>query len=101
MVLQRRNMRIKAVLRDPEILKMGGGSKERIEATVKKNLDRPVSLSSLLKVMGFEPEDREKMLHSMKESSVHIWLINSGDQDVVLLSESETPELQERGFRWQ
>ncbi len=94
-------MRIKAVLRDPEILKMTAGSKERVQAAVRKNLDRAVSLTSLLKVMGFESEDRAKMLDSMKGSRVHIWLINSGIQDVILLSESEAPDLEERGYRWQ
>lgn len=94
-------MRVKAVLRDNEILKMDKGSKQRIQATAKKNLDRVVSLSSLLKVMGLEPEDRTKMLESMRGSKAHIWLFNSGEQDVILLSESEAPDLEEQGFRWQ
>lgn len=94
-------MRIKAVLRDNDILKMEKGSKSRIQETAKKNLDRVVSLASLLKVMGLEPEDRLEMLEKMRDSELHIWLINSGEQDVILLSESERPELEEEGYRWQ
>jgi hypothetical protein len=97
----RRTMRIKAVLRDNEILKMEKGSKRRIQATAKKNLDRAVSLSSLLKVMGLEPGDRARMLESMSDSKMHIWLFNSGEQDIILLCESRTPDLEEQGYRWQ
>lgn len=96
-----RKMRIKAVLRDPKILKMQPGSNDRIQATLKKNLDRPVSLASLLKVMGMTFDERTSMLERLGNTSYHVWLLNAGDQDVVIVSESENPDMAEAGYKWQ
>ncbi|MFQ5834242.1 MAG: hypothetical protein ACE5H4_16175 [Candidatus Thorarchaeota archaeon] len=95
-------MRIKAVLRDSDILSMGPGSKERINAVAKKNLDRVVNLASFLKVMGLGHEDRVTMLNTLAETKFHIWLLQEHDHDLILLSEKETPEsLEIAGFKWQ
>ncbi|RLI57708.1 MAG: hypothetical protein DRO87_06700 [Candidatus Thorarchaeota archaeon] len=86
-------MRIKAVLRDSEILKMEAGSEARVKAVATKNVDRPVSWSSLLKVMGLTFDDRTDMLRIVKDLPLHIWLLKDGEQDIIYLSEStEGPE---------
>lgn len=90
-------MRIKAVLRDSEILKMEAASDGRILAAAKKNVDRPISWSSLLKVMGLTYDDRTRMLDSLKHSGIHIWLVKDGQQDLIFLSEG-TEGL---GYQWQ
>ena len=82
-------MRVKAVLRDTDILQMEAGSKN------------VVSWSSLLKVMGLTVEDRTAMLEMLKDTKFHIWLANEGDQDLIFLSESETESPDEPAYRWQ
>ncbi len=82
-------MRIKAVLRDSDILAMTPGSKERIIATARKNVDRFVNWRSLLKVMGLKFEHRLKMLDELKEQPLHIWLAKDADQHVIYLSEKD------------
>lgn len=94
-------MRIKAVLRDAEILRMDEASVERVEATARKNMDRPVNLASLLKVMGIDFSDRTTMLEKLRNTGLHIWLLNIGNQDVIFISESESPDLEETGYKWQ
>jgi len=94
-------MRVKAVLRDTDILQMEAGSKNRIMAAANKNADRVVSWSSLLKVMGLTVEDRTAMLEMLKDTKFHIWLANEGDQDLIFLSESETESPDEPAYRWQ
>jgi hypothetical protein len=95
-------MRIKAVLRDGDILNMEPGSKDRVLATVKKNLDRVVNLGSLMRVMGLGTDGRIEMLQILDSSDFHIWLANEGDQDIVFLSLSKTPEdADSLGYRWQ
>ncbi|MFX0056178.1 MAG: hypothetical protein ACFFAX_11975 [Promethearchaeota archaeon] len=90
-------MRIKAVLRDSEILKMEPASKVRIIATARKNVDRIVTLNSLLKVMGLEAENRIELLQALEDSKLHIWLFQDSQQDLIFLSESE--KIQDYGFR--
>ncbi|MFW9802160.1 MAG: hypothetical protein ACFFFC_05885 [Candidatus Thorarchaeota archaeon] len=90
-------MRIKAVLRDSEILKMEPASKARIIATARKNVDRIVTLNSLLKVMGLRAENRIELLQALEDSKLHIWLFQDSQQDLIFLSESET--IQDYGFR--
>ncbi|MFW9963952.1 MAG: hypothetical protein ACFFCX_10335 [Candidatus Sifarchaeia archaeon] len=92
-------MRIKAVLRDTDILQLEPGSIERIVATAKKNIDRVVNLPSLLKVMGLSFEERCIMLEALKDSKLHIWLLNDTQQHLVYLSENEESEFE--GYRWQ
>jgi hypothetical protein len=94
-------MRIKAVLRDTEILQMEPGSKERILAAAKKNIDRAISWSSLLKVMGLTIENRTTMLDLLKDSKIHIWLMKDGEQHLILLSESNTGPQEELAYQWQ
>lgn len=97
-----KEMRIKAVLRDGEILGLEPGTKERIVATAMKNLERVVSLSSFLKVMGLKPEDRIRMLDELTDQKVHIWLGKDAQQDIVFLFKSKMPEeLQDTGYQWQ
>jgi hypothetical protein len=92
-------MRIKAVFRDTEILKMEEGSKERIMAVVKKNLDRVVNLPKLLKVMGFEFDKRCVMLGTLKDSKFHVWLLNDSEQHLIYISERK--ENDPGGYMWQ
>ena len=92
-------MRIKAVLRDGDILKLEAGSKERILAAAKKNTDRIINLPSLLKVMGLTFEDRGVMLDTLKDTSLHIWLLNDAQQHLIYISEDEKSEVD--GYNWQ
>jgi len=92
-------MRIKAVLRDTEILKLEAGSKERILAAVKKNSDRVISLPSLLKVMGLSFEDRTAMLDALKGTKIHVWLLNDAQQHLIYISENSKSEIS--GYNWQ
>jgi len=95
-------VRIKTVLRDSDILNMKQGSKERVLATAKKNLDRVVNLGSLMRVMGLGTNGRIEMLQILDSTGIHIWLANEGDQDIVFLSLIETPKDEDSlGFRWQ
>ena len=95
-------MRIKAVLRDSDILEMPPGSKERVLAVVEKNLDRPVNWKSMLKVMGLEEEDRTKMLDILEKSFIHIFLAEAMEQDVIFLSKKDSPKgLDVPFFKWQ
>jgi len=89
-------MRVKAVLRDAEILRMPTGSVERVRASAEKNYDRVVALSSLLKVMGLAHEDRLKMLEMLDRTNVHIWLARDGEQHLIYLSKNGLP--QDEGF---
>jgi len=92
-------MRIKAVLRDSEILQMEAGSKERINAAAKKNIDRVVNLPSLLKVMGLTPEDRCKMLEQLKDSGIKIWLLTDSNQHLIFIGNKSVEEF--AGYQWQ
>jgi hypothetical protein len=93
-------MRIKAVLRDTDILNMNMGSKERILAAARKNVDRLINLGSLLKVMGLGLEDRCFMLEILKDTGLHMWFSNEGDQHLVFLSENKDAE-EAVGYQWQ
>jgi len=92
-------MRIKAVLRDTEILQMESGSKERVLAAAKKNIDRVVNLPSLLKVMGLDFDGRPVMLEALKNSKIHVWLMNDAQQHLILMSEKN--EIENQGYQWQ
>ncbi|MFW9961930.1 MAG: hypothetical protein ACFFDV_13000 [Candidatus Thorarchaeota archaeon] len=93
-------MRIKAVLRDTDILQMEPGSKKRILAAAKKNEDRVISWTSLLKVMGLTFEERQNMLEMLRDSNLHIWLMNDGEQHLVLLTAgNDSPT--EMAYQWQ
>ena len=92
-------MRIKAVLRDGEILKLEAGSKERILAATKKNTDRIVNLPSLLKVMGLTFADRGVMLDALKDTKIHVWLLNDAQQHLIYISENDKSEF--GGYNWQ
>jgi hypothetical protein len=95
-------MRIKTVLRDGDILNMEPGSKDRVLATAKKNLDRVVNIGSLMRVMGLGTEGRIEMLQILDSTDLHIWLSNEGDQDIVFLSLSKKVEDEDSlGYRWQ
>lgn len=94
-------MRVKAVLRDAEILRMPAGSSGRVLASAEKNYDRVVSLSSLLKVMGLGPEDRVKMLEILEHTNVHVWLARDGEQHLIYLSKNGPPRDEEFvGYEW-
>jgi len=93
-------MRIKAVLRDTDILKMAAGSKERILAATRKNIDRLINLPSLLKVMGLTVDDRCLLLNTLRETKIHIWFSNDADQHLIYLSENKNPE-EAIGYQWQ
>ena len=93
-------MRIKAVLRDKEILQMPVRSKRRIIATMNKNLDRFVDLSSLLRVMGLGVEDRTTMLEALADVDIHVWFLNNHDQHVIYLSKGGLPD-EECAYQWQ
>ena len=92
-------MRIKAVLRDGDILKLEAGSKERILDTAMKNSDRIVNLPSLLKVMGLTFEDRGIMLDALKDSKIHISLLNDAQQHLIYISNKKDSEF--GGYNWQ
>ena len=92
-------MRIKAVLRDGDILKLEVGSKERILAAAMKNSDRIVNLPSLLKVMGLTFEDRGIMLDALKDPKIHIWLLNDAQQHLIYISHKKDSEV--GGYNWQ
>ena len=95
-------MRIKAVLRDSDILNLEPASNERIILTARKNIDRVVSLSSLLKVMGLKFEDRILMLEALSNQSIHIWLAKDAQQDIVYIFEGSLPdEFKTIGYQWQ
>jgi len=95
-------MRIKTVLRDSDILEAKPGSKERVTAAAEKNLDRLVSLSSLLKVMGFEQTQRTDMLRFLETTNLHIWLSKEGQQDVIFISKgAEFVEVDGPVYQWQ
>jgi hypothetical protein len=85
-------MRIKAVLRDTEILQMEAGSDVRILAIIKKNVDRLVSLSSLLKVMGLDFNERVKMLEVLSDTGLHVWFANDAGQHLIFTSRAALPE---------
>ncbi len=96
------SLRIKAVLRDSEILQMELGSKTRIVATAKKNLDRVVNLASLLKVMGLKPKNRIDMLQALEGSNLHIWLLQDPQQDLIFLSKKDSfQDSVLHGYKWQ
>jgi hypothetical protein len=92
-------MRIKAVLRDSEILKLEAGSKERILAAARKNSDRIINLPSLLKVMGLSFDDRVVLLDTLKDTNLHIWLLNDAQQHLIYISENDKSEID--GYMWQ
>lgn len=92
-------MRVKAVLRDTEILQMEPGSKTRVLTAAKKNLDRVVNLPSLLKVMGLSFEDRCVMLDALKDSKLHVWMVNDSQQHLIYISEKAESEF--GGYHWQ
>ena len=92
-------MRVKAVLRDTEILQMEAGSKARVIAAAKKNIDRVVNLLSLLKVMGLSFGERCVMLDALKDSKIHVWLLNDAQQHLIYIGEKN--ELEEQGYHWQ
>jgi hypothetical protein len=95
-------MRIKAVLRDNEILGLEAGSSKRIVAAALKNLDRVVSMGSLLKIMGLPANGRSKMLDVLMGLDVHIWLAVDRDQHVICISKRESPpEADFSGYKWQ
>ncbi len=92
-------MRMKAVLRDTEILQMEAGSKERIIAAARKNIDRVVNLPSLLKVMGLTLDDRCRMLEVLKDSKIPLWLLNDAGQHLIFLGDKKDAEI--IGYQWQ
>lgn len=93
-------MRIKAVLRDTDILKMAAGSKERILAATRKNIDRLINLPSLLKVMGLTDDDRCLMLNTLRETRIHVWFSNDANQHLIYFSENTNAE-EAIGYQWQ
>jgi hypothetical protein len=95
-------MRIKAVLRDSDILAMDSGSKERIITTAQKNIDRFINLTSLLKVMGLTFKERTKMLDTLVDTDIHIWLSLEGDQHIIYLTKGSIPEEPDFvAYQWQ
>lgn len=95
-------MRIKAVLRDTEILNMEAGSKTRIIAAAKKNIDRVISMQSLLKVMGLNFEKRTEMLDSLSKESFHIWLAQDSQQHVIFMGKGKLPnDMDIPTYQWQ
>jgi hypothetical protein len=93
-------MRIKAVLRDTDILNMNIGSKDRVLAVARKNMDRLINLGSLLKVMGLDLNDRCFMLETLRDTRLHIWFSNEGNQHLVYLSQNKDAE-EAVGYQWQ
>jgi hypothetical protein len=56
----------------------------------------------MLKVMGLEEEDRTKMLDILEKSSIHIFLAEAMEQDVIFLSKKDSPKgLDVPFFKWQ
>ena len=95
-------MRIKAVLRDTEILQMEAGSKVRILAAINKNAGRLVSLSSLLKVMGLDFNERVKMVEALSDTGLHAWFANDADQHLILTSRAALPaDMDICTYQWQ
>lgn len=94
-------MRIKAVLRDTDILKMEPGSTNRIIAAAKKNVDRLISWSSLLKIMGLDFEARTTMLDMLKGSNMHIWLLNDGNQHLIFITQTNSSFTEASAYQWQ
>ncbi|MHA1963220.1 MAG: hypothetical protein ACXACG_00750 [Candidatus Thorarchaeota archaeon] len=92
-------MRIKAVLRDTEILQMQAGSKARVIAAARKNIDRVVNLQSLMKVMGLSADERCVMLNALKDSKIHVWLLQDAQQHLTFISERNESEF--GGYQWQ
>ncbi|MFW9976380.1 MAG: hypothetical protein ACFFDQ_14000 [Candidatus Thorarchaeota archaeon] len=80
-------------------MQMNTGSKERIIATAKKNIDRVVNLPSLLKIMGLNFDERCIMFGALKDSNLHVWLFNDFQQHLVYISEKEECEF--GGYNWQ
>ncbi len=78
---------------------MESGSKERVLAAAKKNIDRVVNLPSLLKVMGLDFDGRPVMLEALKNSKIHVWLMNDAQQHLILMSEKN--EIENQGYQWQ
>jgi hypothetical protein len=78
---------------------MEAGSKERIIAAAKKNIDRVVNLPSLLKVMGLTLDDRCRMLEALKDSKIHLWLLNDAGQHLIYLGDKKDDEI--AGYQWQ
>ncbi len=98
---ERGAMRIKAVLRDSEILQMDAGSRARVLAGAKKNINRIINWPSLLKVMGLSFEDRLTMMEILADTKIHVWLMRDSDQHLIFMSEGkETPPV-EAGYQWQ
>ena len=95
-------MRIKAVLRDSDILGLEPGTNERIVTTAIKNVDRVISLSSLMKVMGLRLEDKTKMLQALSNQKLHIWLAKDSQQDIIFMTRGNLPEeFGSMGYQWQ
>ncbi|MHA2424630.1 MAG: hypothetical protein ACXAEF_07565 [Candidatus Thorarchaeota archaeon] len=95
-------MRIKAVLRDSDILGLEPGTDERIVTTAIKNVDRVISMSSLMKVMGLKFEERTKMLDVLSNQDVRVWLAKDSQQDIIYLTKGKMPEeFESVGYQWQ
>lgn len=94
-------MRIKAVLRDNEILQQEPGSIERIIAVAKKNIDRVINQASLLKVMGLGPNQRVEMLQALTDQEFHIWLAKEAEQNIICFFKGKLPqECENTGYQW-
>jgi hypothetical protein len=91
-------MRIKAVFRDSDILKMQAGSDERILAAAKKNMDRLVNLPSLLKVMGLTMDDRCRMIDALRNSDIHVWLLTEANQHLIYMNDDKDATFE--GYQW-
>ena len=94
-------MRIKAVLRDTDLFQMEAGSKERILAAAKKNVDRVINWPTLLQVMGLDFKERAKMLEALENSKMSVWLLTQGNQDLIFLSEGDEVPPEDIGYKWQ
>ena len=95
-------MRIKAVLRDSEILQLEPASNARIVAAAKKNADRLISFQSLLKIMGLDFDERTKMLDAVAKEKLHIWLAIDSEQHVIYISSEGLPEeMTIPSYQWQ
>lgn len=81
---------------------MEPGSKTRIIAAAKKNVDRLISMQSLLKVMGLNFEERTKMLDAISKERLHIWLAMDSEQHVIYISSKKLPEdMDLPAYQWQ
>jgi len=80
---------------------MEPGSKERVFSAAEKNMDRVISWSSLLKVMGLSSDDRTDMLDLFADSKMHIWLMKEGDQHLIYLTKTQTGLQDEKAYQWQ